>query len=48
MTNDKISRGIVIHVQERGWMDENGMKLWLEKVWVKRPGGLLIKPALLV
>jgi len=24
------------------------MKLWLEKVWSKRPGGLLTKPSLLV
>jgi len=24
------------------------MKLWLEKVWSKRPGGLLKKPSLLV
>jgi hypothetical protein len=30
------------------WMDENEMKVWLEKVRVKRPGGLLRKPALLV
>jgi hypothetical protein len=29
-------------------MDENSMKVWLEKVWAKRPGGLLKKPALLV
>jgi hypothetical protein len=45
---DKIPQGIVLHVQEKGWMDENGMKLWLEKVWVKRPGGLLKKSSLLV
>jgi hypothetical protein len=45
---DKIPQGIVLHVQEKGWMDENGMKLWLEKVWAKRPGGLLKKPSLLV
>jgi hypothetical protein len=38
---DKIPQGIVPHVQEKGWMDENGMKLWLEKVWAKRPAGLL-------
>jgi hypothetical protein len=24
-------------------MDENGMKLWLEKVWSKRSGGFLKK-----
>jgi len=29
-------------------MDGEGMKLWLEKVWSKSPGGLLKKPSLLV
>jgi len=29
-------------------MDGGGMKLWLEKVWSKRPGGLLKKQSLLV
>ena len=31
-----------------GWMDGEGMKLWLEKVWSSCPGGLLKKPSLLV
>jgi hypothetical protein len=26
-----------------GWVDGEGMKLWLEKAWSKRPGGLLKK-----
>ncbi|CAI5770390.1 pogo transposable element with KRAB domain [Podarcis lilfordi] len=43
-----IPRGVVVHVHEKGWMDENGMRVWVEKVWSKRPGGLLKKPALLV
>jgi hypothetical protein len=30
---DKIPQRIVLHVQEKGWMDANGMKMWLEKVW---------------
>jgi len=29
-------------------MDGEGMKLWLEKVWSKRPGGILKKPSLSV
>jgi hypothetical protein len=48
LPKDKIPQGKVLHVQEEGWMDENGMKLWLQKVWAKRPGGLLKKPSLLV
>jgi len=45
---DVIPRGIYVHVRSEGWMDGEGMKLWLEKVWSKRPGGLLKIPSLLV
>jgi len=45
---DVISHGIYIHVHSKGWMDGEGMKLWLEKVWYERPCGLLKKPSLLV
>ena len=31
-----------------GWMDGEGMKLWLEKVWSKCPGGLLKEPSSVV
>ena len=34
-------------VHEMGWMDENGMQLWI-KVWKCRPGGLIRKKACLV
>lgn len=30
---DKIPPGIVIHVHPKGWMDGDGMKQWLDKVW---------------
>ena len=36
-----IPHGIYVHVHSRGWMDGEGMKLCLEKVWSKHPGGLL-------
>ncbi|KAM3915673.1 pogo transposable element with KRAB domain [Leptodactylus fuscus] len=48
MPKEVIPRGVIVHVHEKGWMDEGGMKIWIEKVWSKRPGGLLKKPALLV
>ncbi|XP_030066606.1 pogo transposable element with KRAB domain [Microcaecilia unicolor] len=48
MLKEAIPRGVIVHVHDKGWMDENGMKIWIEKVWSKRPGGLLKKPALLV
>ena len=45
---DKIPIGVFVHIQQKGWMDENGMKLWLQNVWSRRHGGLLRKPSLLV
>ena len=24
-------QGILVHVHQKGWMDENGMKLWIQK-----------------
>ena len=48
MPKDPISAGIVLHYHEHRWMDEEGMKLWVRKVWCTRPGGLLKKPSLLV
>uniref|UniRef100_A0A803K4M5 HTH CENPB-type domain-containing protein n=1 Tax=Xenopus tropicalis TaxID=8364 RepID=A0A803K4M5_XENTR len=45
---EAIPRGVVVHVHDKGWMDEKGMRLWIEKVWSKHPGGLLKKPSLLV
>ena len=32
LPKDVIPRGIYIHVHSKRWMDEEGMKLWLEKV----------------
>ena len=46
LPKDVIPRGIYVHVHFKGWMDREGMKLWLEKVWSKHPGGLLKKPTL--
>ncbi|XP_069606515.1 uncharacterized protein [Ranitomeya imitator] len=48
MPKEDIPRGIIVHAHERGWMDEDGMKVWIEKVWSKRPGGLRKTTALLV
>jgi hypothetical protein len=43
MPSDKIPQEMFNHIHAKGWMDENGMKLWLEKVWSKRSGGFLKK-----
>ena len=43
LLKDVIPHGIHVHVHSKGWMDGEGMKLWLEKVLAKRPGDLLKK-----
>lgn len=45
---ETVPPGIIVQVQEKGWMNEDIMAIWFAKVWARRPGGLLKKPALLV
>ena len=45
---EKIPSGVIDHMHGKGWMNEGGMKIWFNKVWLQRPGGLLKKSALLV
>ena len=45
---EKIPAGVLVHCHPKGWMDEDGILLWLEKVWNNRPGALMQKKALLV
>lgn len=40
--------GVVITAQEKGWMDTEGMKTWVQKVWRARHGGLGRRRSLLV
>ena len=35
-------------MHEKGWMNEDSMKIWFDKVWSGRPGGLVKKTALFV
>ena len=44
----KLPAGVIVHVHPKGWMDEDGVKLWTDKVWKKRPGGLMKTKSLLV
>jgi len=48
LPKDAIPNRIYVHIHSKGWRNGERMKLWLEKVWSKRPGGLLKKPSLLV
>ena len=47
MPREDIPSEILVHVHDKGWMYENGMKLWIQRVWETRPGGLLKKNACL-
>lgn len=40
--------GVIVAVQEKGWMDGDIMKVWIEKVWQSRIGGLGRRRSLLV
>ena len=48
LPKDVIPHGIYVLFHSKRRMDGEGMKLWLEKVWSKHPGGLLKKPSLLL
>jgi hypothetical protein len=48
LPKEKLPAGVYVHAHPIGWMAEEGMKLWIEKAWSRRPGGLLKKSALLV
>ncbi|KAG1677113.1 Pogo transposable element with KRAB domain [Nymphon striatum] len=48
MPKEKFPSGVVVHVHPKGCMDEQGVELWLNRLWCRRNGGLLKKPALLV
>ena len=42
MPKEKFPSGVVVHVHQKGWMDEAGMHIWLDKCWTKRPGGGMV------
>ena len=46
--NAKFPADIVVRPHFKGWMDEEGVRFWLNKVWNRRPGALLKKRSLLV
>lgn len=48
LPKQKFPKGVVVHVHEKGWMDEQGLKIWLKQVWCSRPGGLRKEKSLLV
>ncbi|GFW84011.1 pogo transposable element with KRAB domain [Trichonephila clavipes] len=41
-------KGVFLPGHEKGWMDENGVKLWIKNIWPRRPGALRNPQNLLV
>lgn len=39
---------VCLYMFTHGWMDEGGMKLWIDKIWSMYPRRLLKKPFVLV
>ena len=48
MPKEKFPPDVVIHVHPKGWMNTEGIRLWIDKVWARRPGGLHKKRSMLV
>lgn len=48
MPKEKLPAGVLVHVNEKGWMNEDLCNLWLVKVWSTRPGALINRKSLLV
>ena len=48
MPKDNFPAGVVVHNHPKGWMDESGVKIWIEKVWRARLGGFANTQSLLV
>uniref|UniRef100_A0A5S6Q763 DDE-1 domain-containing protein n=1 Tax=Trichuris muris TaxID=70415 RepID=A0A5S6Q763_TRIMR len=36
--NVNFPHGALVHFHENAWMDEAGVRLWIDKIWRKRPG----------
>ena len=48
MPKDKLPSGVIVVVQEKGWVDKNLLQQWLKNLWDRWPGPLLKKKSLLV
>lgn len=48
MPKDKFPSGVIVYVQENGWVDEKVLLNWLMDVWFKRPGALLNAKSVMV
>ena len=44
----EIPSDVVVHVDDKDWIDKAGMKLWINRVWERRKGALLKQNSLIV
>jgi hypothetical protein len=45
IAKEKFPQGIIVWVQESGWMTEDLVDDWIKSVWFRRPGALLCQLA---
>ena len=38
MLKEKFPKGVLMHVHLKGWVDDEGCKLWINQVWINRSG----------
>jgi 3D (Asp-Asp-Asp) domain-containing protein len=48
VAKEKFPQGIIVRVQESGWMTEDLVDNWIKSVWFRRPGALLCQRSVLV
>ena len=48
MPKDTFPPGLLVCVQEKGWVDNVVLAEWLEKVWFRRPGALIKNGSMLL
>ena len=39
MPKGKLPAGVIVHVQQKGWIDEELVQDWVRMVWSSRPDG---------
>ena len=48
LPKENVSNGVVVHCQSKGWVDRDGMAVWAEKVWRRRPVPFFNRTSLLL
>ena len=48
MPKEHLPNGVVVHVQQKGWMDCDGMIVWANKVWHPGPVSFFERKSLLI